>query len=720
MSTETSKSAPFDSSILSAEVQERIRKTHDQRLETRRAVAMRDPLSAEKNLVRRSKFIKRIKPPSPDSGAEAIQGETIDYIDAVFLPIGARAARTVARALVDRGHTPKGSGFMISPRLFITNNHVLIDAEAAAGAWIDFNYELDETGAPAAEIIFELDPEAFFHTVSWELLDYSVVAVGKRVRGTGELSDQGFCPLCDCGHKHAIGMPVNIIQHPLGREKKLVVRQNRLVARYEHVLHYEADTEKGSSGSPVLNDAWEVIALHHWGEPHLETRSVDGVDSPVTVNEGVRISAIVDDLNEHLKSLTDRDGRAMLQEALDLGEEGRLAEPMIPARAKAPREEEAPRPVLANEGNKSNDLGSGDAPDEAVFIVPLEVRVRILTPRGHGAARQSIPKPESKPSEHQGLAEAGPEALRIDRNYDNRRGYDPKFLPDLDLPILDLLPQPMRSDVAPIIGNDAELTGALPYEHFSVVLHAERRFAILTATNIDGETYIKIDRRTGLPKAEAAESWYDDPRMFTQFYVGEAFYATNSKLFDRGHLTRREDVNWGAKERAIRANADTYHRTNCAPQQWRFNETLTYWQGIEQHYLEYGAALDKSRLIVLQGPVFGKNDPFYDDGEGGRIQVPLQFWKIVVRVENHTPKATGFLASQEGLLSEPRRGAEAAPEVGEYLASLDLIGKLTKLDLRKLAQYDTYTAPSGEVIAGAESMGGELKPIRSWQDLDLS
>jgi hypothetical protein len=115
----------------------------------------------------------------------------------------------------------------------------------------------------------------------------------------------------------------------------------------------------------------------------------------------------------------------------------------------------------ASGGSESNGVDSGVASGEAVLIIPLEVRVRILTPRADGAERQ--PKPvESKPAERQSFAEAGPEAVQIDRNYDNRRGYDPKFLPGFDLPILDLLPQSMRRNMAPLIGNAAELTGELP------------------------------------------------------------------------------------------------------------------------------------------------------------------------------------------------------------------------------------------------------------------
>ncbi len=54
---------------------------------------------------------------------------------------------------------------------------------------------------------------------------------------------------------------------------------------------------KGSSGSPVFNDDWEVVALHHAGgmllEPETKRRYFR--------NEGILISAILDDLPEAIK-----------------------------------------------------------------------------------------------------------------------------------------------------------------------------------------------------------------------------------------------------------------------------------------------------------------------------------------------------------------------------------------------------------------------------------
>ena len=68
-----------------------------------------------------------------------------------------------------------------------------------------------------------------------------------------------------------------IAQHPNGRQKHLAARENRITVylydddlkpteRAENdFLYYSTDTTKGSSGAPVFNDQWYVVALHRRG-----------------------------------------------------------------------------------------------------------------------------------------------------------------------------------------------------------------------------------------------------------------------------------------------------------------------------------------------------------------------------------------------------------------------------------------------------------------------
>ena len=89
---------------------------------------------------------------------------------------------------------------------------------------------------------------------------------------------------------------VNIIQHPRGRPKEVALQDNQ-VTKVDHVvLQYTCDTEPGSSGSPVFNNRWKLVALHHASVIADESeggRRASTADSRYRyVNEGIRLSAI--------------------------------------------------------------------------------------------------------------------------------------------------------------------------------------------------------------------------------------------------------------------------------------------------------------------------------------------------------------------------------------------------------------------------------------------
>ena len=592
---------------------------------------------------------------------------------------------------------------------------MLSDVPSASEARVAFEYELDEDAVPKVPTIFALDPERFFLTVGYQTLDFTLVALGRRLSGPRTPAQLGYLPLSDRRDKSAKGLCVNIVEHPNGGYKKLVLRENRIVARGADTLHYEADTEGGSSGSPVLNDAWETVALHHWGEPHLETRTLDGAVIPVTVNEGVRVSRIVEELRTLVPTLDARQ-QPILVAALALG--------AAPAQTVS-----APVPPLHSETDfglqTSVDAERLPVPPEPVppepvplrFVIPLEVTLRVLPTVSELTPPQvSV---SSFAADLSGTPPAGPERVRIDPDYSNRSGYDEAFLPGQVLP-LPVPGNPIPSDpgvVAPLL-VPGRRAGVLDYEHFSLSLHRERRIALYTATNIDGASYVRIDRQTDLAAAEAGETWADDPRVLAQFTTGQAFYSANSTYFDRGHLTRRGDVSWGSVPVAQKANADTFHFSNCSPQHWQFNESSLYWQGVEQYVLEYGALPSRSRLTVFQGPVLRASDPLYPGGEAG-VQVPLMFWKIVARVQDGSLKASAFLVSQEQLLSRPRRGVRPtalanAPQVQQFRVPIARIERETGLSFGALG--DTYAASSRAAgLQGQEA--SEQTLIIGWADV---
>ncbi|QLY28070.1 trypsin-like peptidase domain-containing protein [Nocardia huaxiensis] len=249
----------------------------------------------------------RQKPLGRIAALERIIGAATQLQAASFLPRGVRAATAVARiSLLQNGREiPDGTGSLVSPRLLLTNNHVLPDRDTARAAVIEFGAEMTVENVPGASARFRLDPDTLFLTDAH--LDFTLVLVTPNANGATAGSVVGWWNrLIAQQGKIVVGESMNIVGHPMGRLKEISIRENRLDLQLDDFLHYSTDTERGSSGSPVFNDQWEVVALHHSGVPRTDAQGnpvrKDGRpwlpgDSDDTVewiaNEGVRISVIL-------------------------------------------------------------------------------------------------------------------------------------------------------------------------------------------------------------------------------------------------------------------------------------------------------------------------------------------------------------------------------------------------------------------------------------------
>ena len=685
--------------------------TLSQRSDVRKLVNADRWREAEPNRDRAVQYAARTASMTMSRGAEAMIGDTDDLQAAWFLPAGAKARLSVAYVEANNsGAWEAGSGFMVSETLFLTNQHVIRDATAARATQVTFDRETDDTGRSRPTTVFNLDPDRFALFSAEEQLDYALIAIGARVNGEATLKDFGYCVLSDRPDKHVLGMNVNIIQHPSAFPKMIAVRNNLLTARTDRTLLYETDTQKGSSGSPVLNDAWEIIALHHYGEPFLEKTDDQGKPIPVNVNEGVRISAIYRDLQARLTTLTPSQ-QVLLHEALGFSTQISAAEG---ARRLTP-----PHPARNNaEGLplKAKDTAMDDTSvsQELRVIIPIEVTVRV------GGARSATPmsavRTEAAVTPVKALA-SGAEKLPIDRDYSNRDGYNPKFIKGVVLP----LPTPvgkLAKQVAPLRPGEANPDGGeLKYEHFSIKLNKGKRIAIFTATNIDGTSYLNVDRVTGevTDKGSEGETWYSDPRVSASFFLDQTFYSDWSHLFDRGHLTRRMDPNWGTKEEAERANSDTYHFTNCSPQHFRFNEATTFWQGAEQYVLENGAIAENSqnRICVFQGPIFDdKIDLWSDD-----VQIPSSFFKVIVWKGKLGMRSVGLVVDQLALLSEQRAGGIKPKPVDFVNVSQWRVG-IKEIEERASLDFGEATRNADTIKEEKQPVVGEAKiMVKSLSDL---
>ena len=239
-----------------------------------------------------------------------------------FFERGVLASRAVARVQIRAASgqvTGFGSGTMISPRLFMTNNHVISDQATAANSTIQFEY-LSGVAGPREPVTFRMEPNSFFVTDA--ALDFTIVAIEESNDAGADVSSRGWNPLIAPSGKATVGERVNIIQHPGGERMQVTVRDNTIIGVVDSFLHYRADTQPGSSGSPVFNDQWEMAALHHAGKPKRDANGrilmTNGqpwtglrVDIPRIAweaNEGIRISEIV----RHVNGLNLSDARKQL------------------------------------------------------------------------------------------------------------------------------------------------------------------------------------------------------------------------------------------------------------------------------------------------------------------------------------------------------------------------------------------------------------------------
>lgn len=195
-----------------------------------------------------------------------------NFLPSSFLENGVRRAQSVCRITTD---VNLGSGFLIASRDFImTNNHVIPDAATAEVSIAEFDYDEDD-------ILYtvQLDPGRFF--ITDVDLDFTIIACDP----TPLPLDIEAIELLRDPDTVTRGERVNIIQHPRGRRKEISLHDNKVNYVYDVGIRYTADTEGGSSGSPVFNNEWNLVALHHagWENP----------DGSAT-NEGMRIKAIVD------------------------------------------------------------------------------------------------------------------------------------------------------------------------------------------------------------------------------------------------------------------------------------------------------------------------------------------------------------------------------------------------------------------------------------------
>ena len=573
--------------------------------------------------------------------AERMIGATLDFVDLPPDEQALKAGRPVARlvTLGASGIVPDGfaTGFLVAPDLILTNYHVFRSADEAEGVGAQFLYERTHEGLREG-LIFKLDPDRFF--VNDKGMDYAVVALTARSVSGASLDQFKYLPLIAVKGKIRKGDPVNIIQHPEGRPKQYATVNNRLLdLRDDGFLLYETDTLEGSSGSPVFNQYWETVGLHHCGVPQIEQGQLvtrDGRRLPLdaevadsdliwVANEGIRVSALVESLG---------------RQRLDRAEQQTILERLIANTTDPLRIVTEKSPLIAGPLaiEDSATKGTDDTMAQNIFQFsgPVTIQVGpgstlpttalsgpVITPPQ--VALVVTPKPGDQP-------EFREKTLKFDEDYASRdtRGYKEDFLDGWDVPV----PTTNNDHAGALLEKDGE-PWVIPYYHYSLVMNADRRLVAWAACNVDYSTAAR--KHTKTRKEYGGENWRLDPRVAIQsagMQLEDAHFYAPAKKIDRGHIVRREDGAWGstAKEAEF-GNSDTYHWTNCTPQSEGFNQSgkQGIWGQFEEH-IQAEVKAEGGRMSVFAGPVLNPDDPEHGYEDGATIQVPMEFWKVVACV----------------------------------------------------------------------------------------
>lgn len=639
------------------------------------------------NMVKRKEMLEALSVEPVDFALERAIGKN-DSVYTNFVDLLVDAKKKVGRIVIKNESSIKGyaTGFMVSDELLLTNWHVFTRKEKVRNSEVQFNYELDKKGDLKKTVSFKFDPDRFYH--SNHELDYCLIAVSQLdTKEETNLDEIGYIYLDSTSGKLGnLGEErLNIIHHPQGDFKQLSIRANIFTKIQPTTLWYESDTAQGSSGSPVFNDQWQVVALHHMGIANRDEmgnyldkddKIIPKVNGKVDIsrvfwiaNEGIRISVIRKDLqnlfaNHPLVSSIFR----------------KESEPLVNKNEKI---EDQSSPVLDSQVPANTNSIHISIPT-SVFRENKNISLNLSADgKEDGTAHFNSSSPA--------MDEMDFESLKLEReiDYSDCRGYKSSFLGSkFRMPI----PKPQRKIRDQIAYHVDSRAYILNYHKYSVIHNEYRKMPLISAINIDGDD----DKRKD--ESQRKDKWIRDRRIELEAQLDNKFYKKSG--FDRGHMSRREDANWGKTAIEAKRNADlTCTFTNCAPQVKGLNRSNLkgLWGKLENFILD--SSLEENgrtgKISVFNGPIFKESDPVFRG-----VKIPMEFFKVVLWLDkNKKMKATAFRLSQVELVGDidfEELGFDVEVEFKEFQCSLKHLGELTGIDFKKMQKFDTFVSVNGQ------------------------
>ena len=185
----------------------------------------------------------------------------------------------------------------------------------------------------------------------------------------------------------------------------------------------------------------------------------------------------------------------------------------------------------------------------------------------------------------------------------------------------------------------------LDYIYYSVIQSKSRRVPIISASNIYRIKFEKVDRSGNFKKDKRIK---DEEQLTSNDY--SQFNSLKSATIEKGHMTKREDVQWdvnGDEDKAQKAAISTFYYPNAAPQHDALNNGP--WKYLENSIIIKGRVPEPAKVSVFTGPVLDNIDPEFKVKlhDGTTFKIPILFWKVIyyLKDDGNLYKA-GFLMGQ--------------------------------------------------------------------------
>lgn len=185
-----------------------------------------------------------------------------------------------------------GTGFLVAgadlhpdlPELvLVTNGHVVPEEIRPEDAVVVF-HGLDED--PGQDNRFRVTRQCWYEPSQAPGLDTTILELDGYPADVVPVPPAEALPRRPLKNRRAY-----VIGHPRGLAQPQFSLQDNILLDYDdRVLHYRSPTEGGSSGSPVFDNQWKLIGLHHAGG--FDLLQLNNSGGTYAANEGMTLPAI--------------------------------------------------------------------------------------------------------------------------------------------------------------------------------------------------------------------------------------------------------------------------------------------------------------------------------------------------------------------------------------------------------------------------------------------